>query len=134
MDKILWQDSFIALGNALDRLQEIIEQPNIHINQMLQDGAIQRFEFCTELFWKTLKKCLAYEKIIATSPKDVLQKAYQFHLIDHEELWLAMLDDRNITSHVYKQEDAYQVFKHIQQYAPILKDTYVNLKLRYFPQ
>ena len=46
-----------ALGKALQRLDESLAydlaQP------LVVDACIQRFEFCIELTWKTLKKCLA---------------------------------------------------------------------------
>ncbi len=45
-----------ALGKALQRLDESLAydlaQP------LVVDACIQRFEFCIELTWKTLKKCL----------------------------------------------------------------------------
>jgi nucleotidyltransferase substrate binding protein (TIGR01987 family) len=68
----------------------------------MRDAAIQRFEFTIELFWKILKKVLFHEKIESTTPRDTLSKAYQYKLIDDEEVWLAMLDDRNNASHAYK--------------------------------
>ena len=80
---------------------------------------------------KVLKKILAYEKIDSTTPREVLKKAFQFNLIDDEDLWLKILDDRNNTSHVYKQEDADRVFKHIKMYLPVFEKTYSNLKKKY---
>ncbi len=63
----------------------------------LQDAAIQRFEFVTELFWKVLQKVLAYEKIEANTPRELLNVAYIYALIDDEALWLRMLTDRNLS-------------------------------------
>ena len=97
----------------------------------MQDAAIQRFEFVIELYWKTLKKILAYEKVESTTPRDVLSKAFQFNLIDDEDAWLATLDDRNNTSHMYSQEEAKRVFSRIKAYLPVLRKTYDTLKDAY---
>lgn len=115
MDKSLWKDYFDNLGKALSRLNEALEHPELGSTEIIQDAAIHRFEFCIELYWKVLKKILFYEKIESTTPRDVLRKAYQFKLINDEEQWLSMLDDRNNTSPIYKQEDAKRVFDNIKE-------------------
>ncbi|QQV74748.1 hypothetical protein H6P87_00288 [Rickettsia tillamookensis] len=132
MKEIFWKDSFLALGQAIQRLHEVIERTKIDKEPIFLDAAIQRFEFVIELFWKTLKKILKHEKTESNTPKDVLSKAFQFSLIDDEKLWLGMLDDRNITSHVYKYEDAQRVFENIKLYLPVLEKTYNKLEKKYF--
>ena len=84
-----------------------------------------------ELFWKVLKKILAYEKIEVTTPRDTLSKAYQYNLIDSESIWLAMLDDRNNTSHAYKEHEATVIFNNIKKYLPIFQETYQMLQSKY---
>jgi len=131
MKTIPWTDYFYTLGQAIDRLQEVLEHPDINKSDYMRDATIQRFEFTVELFWKFLKKALYYEKIESNSPRDVLSKAYQYQLIDSEKTWLQMLDDRNNTSHVYKEEDAQKIFENIKTYLPIFTATYGRLKNRY---
>lgn len=41
-------------------------------------------------------------------------KAFQLGYIGDEKSWLAMIDDRNKTSHVYDQEDAQQILERIK--------------------
>lgn len=131
MKKEFWKDYFENLGSAIKRLEEVLKHPDLTKTSYLQDAAIQRFEFCVELYWKVLKKFLAYEKVDATTPRDVLQKAYQFGFIDDEKIWLLMMDDRNKTSHVYKEEVAYEVFKNIHKYWPVMQRTYQKLQERF---
>jgi hypothetical protein len=59
------------------------------------DGTIQRFEFTFELFWKALRRFLQREGIDTGSPRSTLRHTYRRGLLDHEQLWLDMLDDRN---------------------------------------
>lgn len=85
-----------ALGKALQRLDESLAfdltQP------LVVDACIQRFEFCIELTWKTLKKCLAIEGIEANTPRECIQQAYAIYWLNDETAWLSMLKDRNLTS------------------------------------
>jgi nucleotidyltransferase substrate binding protein (TIGR01987 family) len=71
----------------------------------LRDATIQRFEFVVELCWKTLKRCLLIEGIEAYTPKEVLKQAFQSHWLDSEKIWLEMLDDRNLMSHIYSHSN-----------------------------
>ena len=131
MENFYWKDSFITLGKAIQRLTDVLEHPDINRIDYMRDASIQRFEFVTELFWKVLKKILAYEKIDTTTPRDVIKNAYQYQLIHHEEVWLDILTDRNNTSHVYKEEDAKRIFDHIKGYRVVFEETYRSLQTKY---
>jgi nucleotidyltransferase substrate binding protein (TIGR01987 family) len=80
-------------------------------NPLAIDGSIQRFEFCFELGWKLIKKMLMdVEGIEVLSPKKALQSAYQLGWIEDEQAWLKMLNDRNLTSHTYREEYAQEIY------------------------
>lgn len=134
MEKEFWKDYFETLGQAVQRLEEILNHPDLQTIDYLQDATIQRFEFCIELYWKILKKFLSYEEVETTTPRDVLQKAYQFNLIDDEKIWLQMMHDRNRTSHVYKQEEAKRVFENIIHYGPVLTRNYEKLRIKFYSE
>ncbi|MGE0684426.1 MAG: nucleotidyltransferase substrate binding protein, partial [Candidatus Binatia bacterium] len=55
------------LAQATLRLQEACEQP---FNPFIRDAVIQRFEFCWELAWKTLRLWLEYLGVETLSPRD----------------------------------------------------------------
>lgn len=131
MKEITWKDHFNSLGNAIDRLQEVIEHPGLDQIDFLRDATIQRFKLTIELFWKALKKILFHEKVESTTPRDVLSKSYQYGLINDQEVWLQMLDDRNNTSHAYKEKEAKIIFEHIKEYLPIFQKTYLSLGKKY---
>lgn len=131
MNKLVWKDYFETLGDAVNRLKDAVMHPELDHNEFVQDATIQRFEFCIELYWKVLRKFLAYEQIDATTPREVLMNAYQCGLIDNENDWIAMLTDRNRTSHVYKKEDARRIFENIKSYYPVIFKTYLKLKTKF---
>lgn len=102
-------------NNALNRLKEAIAEFNNYTSSdVIRDGVIQRFEFTYELAWKTTKEYLEDIGITdKTSPKAVIKEAYAQKLITNESNWLLMLNDRNLTSHVYKEEMAEEIAERI---------------------
>lgn len=131
MQEIYWKDYFDTLGSAINRLKEVLDSSELDQHDYMRDAAIQRFEFTIELFWRVLKKVLQYEKIESATPRDVLSKAYQYKLIDLEDIWLKMLDDRNSSFHVYQEAEAKRIFENIKTYLPVFEMTYNALKVRY---
>jgi nucleotidyltransferase substrate binding protein (TIGR01987 family) len=123
--------SLASLGKALARLKEALGV--VEPSDLIVDGTIQRFEFVIELFWKTLKRCLASEGVETSTPRETLQKAYQAHWFDNEVLWLQMLKDRNLTSHIYNEDMALKIFRNIETYYPALEQTYRMLAARFCP-
>jgi nucleotidyltransferase substrate binding protein (TIGR01987 family) len=102
-------------SKALLRLKEAaIEFENNKTNDVIRDGVIQRFEFTYELAWKATKEYL--EDIGITdrnSPKAVIKEAYAQKIIVHEQNWLFMLNDRNMTTHVYNEQMAQEIIGRI---------------------
>lgn len=107
-------EKYSKLITAVKRLSDaIIDYDKYHIDSV-RDGVIQRFEFCTELAWKTIREYLidqGYSDI--NSPKNVLKTAFSDGLINNEQGWLEILESRNITSHVYDESTAENIFKNI---------------------
>jgi nucleotidyltransferase substrate binding protein (TIGR01987 family) len=130
-DNIIYKESLRQLGKALDRLEEILQVP-LTENDYVLDAAIQRFEFVIELYWKAFKQILAYENVQTVFPKEALQQAYAAGWLEHEQIWLGMLQDRNKTSHTYKQHKALEIYEHIKIYYPEMRKTYEFL-IKKFP-
>ena len=122
MDKM--QEKYEKLTQAVQRLDEALADYDKVGLDSIRDGVIQRFEFCAELAWKTLREYLleqGYAEI--NSPKSVMKQAFADGILNHEEGWLHLLDARNETSHIYDEATATTVFRNIRTvYAPLLKD------------
>jgi nucleotidyltransferase substrate binding protein (TIGR01987 family) len=133
MNKVVWHDSFKDLNRAIERLRDAYEKAlvNTKEHEFYRDSVIKRFEFTYELFWKTLKKFLLHEGIEANIPREVLSKSYMAGLIDQDKIWLEMIDDRNLTSHTYKEAFAREIFVRISIYLQLFEKTYMNLEKRY---
>lgn len=69
------------------------------LNERERQGLIKAFEYCFELGWNTLRDLLL---------------AFRVGLIGDGEAWLAMVQDRNLTSHTYNRSTAEQVSQQVQ--------------------
>lgn len=122
-----WYDLFLDLGEAVEKLQNVLTLKDKTF-PYVREASIQIFEYSFELFWKFLKKLCLEEGLEANSPKSALQKAYALKLIDDEQTWLDMMEDRNLTSHTYRQTNAKEIVEHLSLYAHVMRKTYDKLK------
>jgi len=91
-----------AFSRYTESLQDIITDRD-------RDGAIQRFEYTFELSWKTLKRVLSNRGLEANSPKEVFRLSAQEGLIADPLKWFDFLTKRNLKTHVYEEDIAYDV-------------------------
>ena len=118
---------FNEAEKALAALKIALDAP-MQESKINVDATIRRFKLSIELFWKLLKRILATKGVEAQYPKDVLRQAYAGKLINNEEQWLAMLTDRNLTSHAYNEDLAMEIYTRIKKYYPTLKAALDKLK------
>lgn len=99
--------------HAVDRLGEALDAfSHSPASTVIRDGVIQRFEFTFELAWKSLREYMEDQGADMSGvvfSKQVFKTAYAAGLIGDELVWLDMLASRNITSHVYDDQQAAQV-------------------------
>ena len=103
------------LKKAVSRLKEALDQPK---NDFIRDSVIQRFEFSIELAWKTSKKIMGST---TSAPKDIIREMAQSAYITDVEVWLKAIDQRNLSSHTYKDNLAEQVYEFARSFYPELK-------------
>ena len=111
-----FSEKYRQLVDAVARLREALADYDKTELESVRDGVIQRFEFCTELAWKTMREYLidqGYTEL--NSPKATIRQAFAFGLISDESGWLSLLEDRNLTSHIYNEATATEIFGHISQ-------------------
>jgi len=84
------------------------------LNQLEQEGLIQRFEYTFELGWKTLKDYLeeqGFAELVGS--KAAIRTAFANGIISNGQTWMEMITDRNLTSHLYDSSLADQIAKNI---------------------
>jgi nucleotidyltransferase substrate binding protein (TIGR01987 family) len=128
---VRWEQRFQNFTKAISLLNEIKELEIGKLSLLEKEGIIQRFEFTLELAWKKLKDKIEFDGIILDriSPKMVLKEAYQAKYINNIEVWIQMINDRNLVSHTYDFETFEEIIPSIQkQYIPVLNELFVSLK------
>ncbi len=100
------------------------------LNELEQEGAIQRFEYTYELGWKTLKDFLQHSGVSVDpiTMRAVIKSAFAANLLPDGQVWLDMLDHRNQLSHDYDEEQFAEALRAIaDRYLPALKDLHERL-------
>ena len=108
-------DKYEKYLQAVERLSEAVQDYEKTPIESIKDGVIQRFEFTTELAWKTLREYLIDQGYVElNSPKSVLNQSFVIGLFSDERVWLNIINDRNITSHIYDEKTADEIFQRIK--------------------
>jgi len=107
----------VAFGSALARLGDALAQPK---TEWTRDAALQRFEFTVELAWKSIVGFAQREGLEAASPRQAFRIAFRLGWIDDDQVGLAMLEDRNLTSHTYSEKTAEELFARLHDYQTAL--------------
>ena len=104
-EDIRWIQRLDNYQRALTHLQSAVElMAQRELSQLEKQGVIQAFEFSWELAWKLMKDYLQWQGIAGLSgARDAIREAFRQGLIDDGQVWMAMLQDRNRTSHTYNE-------------------------------
>lgn len=91
-------------------------------------GAVQAFEFCYELAWKTMKRILTNRGIDTNSPRDCFRAAAAASLISDPKPWFDFINIRNITVHTYDEKNLEMVISSFDIFSNSVKDFLHNLE------
>jgi len=127
---IRWEQRFDNFGKAHANLVEMLDLlRKDSSSKAYKLASIQAYEMDIELAWKTLKDYLNYLGYKVQAPREVVKQAFAIAIIEDGELWLKMLDDRNLTSHVYDEARAQEIVDFIEKiYFSKLDNIYNFLK------
>lgn len=120
---VRWKQRAQNFTKAVTLLGDALKHGPGALNQLEKEGAAQRFEYTVELAWKTLKDYLENSGITLTprTPKSVVKAAFAARLIPDGQLWIDIIEKRNLLSHTYDQSLLDDASKEIhQRYLPAL--------------
>ena len=114
-----------SLEKALLQLSDALEQSE---SPIVRDACLQRFEFCYELLWKTLKVFLEdIHGVRAVSPRQVFKEAFALSLIEKEQIFIEMIESRNTLAHTYNEGQAMKIYKKCSDYLSVMKSVLAQL-------
>lgn len=118
--RLRFEDGLYNFRRALDRFcealdrREALEQEGF--GDIFLDLAVKRFEFTYEMSWKAIRRCLDFLGVEAKYPRACFKEAYAIGLVSNEAVWLEMIEQRNLTSHVYSQDEVRGIMGRLDDY------------------
>lgn len=127
---IRWKQRFENFENAFFRFKEAVDEQGNTTDELIKAGIIQRFEFTHELSWKVMKDFLIFEGIQnIIGSRSAVREALNKDLITNGEVWMDMIETRNITVHASDEKILNIEFHKItNQYFELLHDFYTKMK------
>ena len=118
--KLRAEDGLYNFSNALERFCSIVDRKDkleeAGFGDVYLDLVVKRFEFTFEMSWKALKRYLSFLGIESKSPRMVFKDAYAQEILTNEAIWLDMIEQRNLSSHVYNEFEIKGILSKIEAY------------------
>ncbi len=135
---IRWHQRFSSYKKALLKLEEAVTSiqqryipdekgvisSDVFLDDIIKEGVIQRFEYTHELAWKVMKDFILHsgnEGIYGS--KDATREAFSLGLIENGDVWMDMIKSRNLTSHIYNESAADEIFQ------KVIKDYFAEMHI-----
>lgn len=100
--EIRWRQRFQNFEKAYNQLHEAMIRVE-QLSTLEKEGLIQRFEYTFELAWKTMKDYLESQEVTVGYPREVIKSAFHYGLIKDGEVWMDMLEKRNLMARTYEE-------------------------------
>ncbi len=119
------KEQFLAAVNDFDVSVNLdLSNLDFDIVDSVKSGRAQKFEFCVEILWKSVKVFLSETHgIDEKSPKTVIKSFYSLEYItasEYESI-IEMLEDRNRLSHIYRKEQFNDIYIRIEKSLPLIR-------------
>lgn len=124
---IRWKQRFQNFEKAFLHLKSAVFKTNL--SDLERAGLIQIYEFTLELGWETVKDYLEEKNVEVKFPRDTIKEAFKYEIIEQGDIWMDMLEKRNLMSHTYDETTAELAYKLITQtYFKAIEQVYNKLK------
>ena len=130
---IRWKQRFQNFNRAYVLLREALQHGAAALSLLEKEGVIQRFEYSFELAWKTTKDFLEAGGLVISpvTPRQVLKDAFAAKVITDGQVWIDMLDHRNLLSRTYDSAVFEQAVAAIAaRYVPAMADLHQYLVVK----
>jgi nucleotidyltransferase substrate binding protein (TIGR01987 family) len=126
------EDAIYNYLRALTKLEEAQENLPALISAGLEDLyldlIVKRFEFTYEMSWKAIKRVLNMLGIEGNkNPRACFKEAYAQALLTDQDIWLDMIEMRNLSSHTYDESEIKQLKSKLPAYTEAFKALLTSL-------
>ena len=111
-EDIRWKQRFQNYKKALLTVKNAVDlSGQRELSDLEKQGVIQGFEFTFELAWNVMKDYLEEQGLMGIiDSKNAIRHAFNKGIIENGEIWMQMLKDRNLASHLYEEDTAEGIF------------------------
>jgi len=126
------EDGVHNFEKSLNRLNETLGQKDFFETQKMADVytdvIIKRFESTFEMSWKAIKRVLAMIGLDDNkSPRQCFKIAFAQGFIEDEDIWLNMIEMRNLSAHTCDSDEIAQIVFKIESYATAFNNLFIKL-------
>ncbi len=115
MEKNRWLQRLNKFEKAFKQLEKAVDlYKERELTDLEKQGLIQAFEHTFELSWNLLRDYLIYQGISdVKGSRDAFRLAFKYGIIEKGEVWMEMIQARNLTSHTYDEEMAKELIQRV---------------------
>ncbi len=128
---IRWKQRFEHFVNAFKQLRNAKKiTSEREFTELELQGVIQAFEVSQEFSWKVMKDFLEEQgKTDLFGSKNAVREAFNVGLISDGDIWLDMIKSRNVTSHIYDENEVKVILETIlNTYFPVFIAFEIKMK------
>ncbi|MGR3319766.1 MAG: HI0074 family nucleotidyltransferase substrate-binding subunit [Candidatus Anammoxibacter sp.] len=114
-------------ANVVDRKEEFYDQG---YGDIYLDLVVKRFEFTYEMSWKVIKRYLDFLGFECNNPRSCFKEAFAQGIIEGEEIWLDMIEKRNLCIHIYDEDEIKEILDVINDYKIAFEKLKKNIETR----
>jgi len=115
------------LNNALTEFEKVLNFDLKEFPSFIIMARIKSFEICYELTWKCIKDYVYAIGEECKSPMACFKLGIAQGLIGANTNWKKLVEDRNLSTHTYNNENAKELEKNLKDYLKIFKKIQNNL-------
>jgi nucleotidyltransferase substrate binding protein (TIGR01987 family) len=127
------EDGFYNFSSALEKYESVVKRYEEFKNEgfadVYLDLIVKRFEFTYEMSWKALKRYLEFLGFDIKSPRQAFKEGYTQQILEDEKVWLDMIEQRNLSSHVYDEIEISEILDKKEIYLGAFQDLKLKLEL-----
>ncbi len=112
---IRWKQRFDNFKKAFTKFQEGVDIYNKkELSDLEKQGIIKSFEYTYELAWNLIRDYLIYNGIVEIrGARDAIKAGFKYEIIKNGDVWLEIINLRNITTHTYNDSIIKKVLQKI---------------------
>jgi len=132
--KMRFEDGLHNFQKAFEKFAKVVDGKDEYYNQgfgdIYLDLVVKRFEFTYEMSWKVAKRYLDYTGTGCTGPRNCFKEAFAQKIIECEDIWIDMIEQRNLSSHIYDEDEIKEILGKIVDYKKAFGSLLLSLEER----